>query len=661
MGVSSSAQSQTPQSSRELHEFSAGDRLFIAVAIVAVGILWIFVGGAWLAARVTGTSLGVAGQQAIEVIARVPEHWTNPAAAWPEPARSRLPGPVLYWLCTASAAAPLVLVGWWWARRERRRRLGLEKRIRLGVDAEARMATLADIAPIVVSGPEPGRMILGHVHGRLVATENPAPRPTRAIQQGRPPTYRPARGAVCVVGPSQSGKSALLVPAILDWQGAVLASSVKVDLIDETYGWRSTRGECRVYDPCRVTGLTPASWSPLRGAETWIGAQRAAHAVRSCAPVSTGPNATFFDGQMEQLLAGYFWVAAHYGYGMRDVVRWIATEDSPGDSGDGEVATLCNQALLSDDPDVAEDASFAFETLRGIWSLQDRTRADVFATGRGSVWPWSNRDVVGTSRGCDLSLDWLLAGSDGRANTMYVAAPLADAERLKPAIGGVIGDIVNQLMMRYTQTGKPLDPPLLLVLDEIGNTPLRELPRLVSTLSGLGVQLVTSWQSIAQMHKEYGEAAGTVIANHRTKVFFSGISDGVTGEVAAKMLGDEQVLSRQVSSELGQFDGGRRSLSESLITTSIIPAHVLREQMPGSALLVHGTIPPAHLTVRSQFSDSLLLERASIPVPRFNDPPRAAPSPAHRPAAAPADGGCETPARPAPSQAAPKLRVITGE
>jgi type IV secretion system protein VirD4 len=152
-----------------------------------------------------------------------------------------------------------------------------------------------------------------------------------------------------------------------------------------------------------------------------------------------------------------------------------------------------------------------------------------------------------------------------------------------------------------------------------------------------------------------------VIANHRTKVFFSGISDGVTGEVAAKMLGDEQVLSRQVSSELGQFDGGRRSLSESLITTSIIPAHVLREQMSGSALLIHGTIPPAHLTVRSQFSDSLLLERASIPVPRFNDPPRAAPSPAHRPAAAPADGGCETPARPAPSQAAPKLRVITGE
>jgi type IV secretory pathway TraG/TraD family ATPase VirD4 len=53
------------------------------------------------------------------------------------------------------------------------------------------------------------------------------------------------------------------------------------------------------------------------------------------------------------------------------------------------------------------------------------------------------------------------------------------------------------------------------------------LPRLVSVLSGLGVQLVTTWQSIAQVHKEYGDVAGTVIANHRPKVFFSGISNGV--------------------------------------------------------------------------------------------------------------------------------------
>jgi type IV secretion system protein VirD4 len=261
--------------------------------------------------------------------------------------------------------------------------------------------------------------------------------------------------------------------------------------------------------------------------------------------------------------------------------------------------------------------------------MQDRTRADVFATARGAVWPWSDRDVMSSSNGCDLTLDWLI--QPDRANTMYIAAPLADTDRLKPALGGAIDDILNQLYVHCTRTHQPLEPPLLLVLDEIGNTPLRDLPRHVSVLSGLGVQIATVWQSVAQIHTEYREAAATVIGNHRTKVLFSGISDGVTGELAAKLLGDEQVLSRQLSSDLGQLDGGRRSLSESLVTTSIVPAHVLREQTPGSALLIHGHLPPAHLQVRSQFSDPLLLERASMPLPRQPQPPRRPKPPGSRP------------------------------
>ena len=209
---------------------------------------------------------------------------------------------------------------------------------------------------------------------------------------------------------------------MLDWRGPVLASSVKVDLIDETWGYRSTIGECKVYDPCRVTGLTPASWSPLRGAHDWGGAQKAAAAVRACTPMSTGPNASFWDTQMEQLLAGYFWTAAHFGAPMRDVCRWIAIQDSPTDAGPGEVMALLTEALTSDDVDVATDAGYAFETVDGIWSMQERTRADVYATARGAVWPWSNRTVAGTASSCDLTLDWLLDSRTARQAMAHLGA-----------------------------------------------------------------------------------------------------------------------------------------------------------------------------------------------------------------------------------------------
>jgi type IV secretion system protein VirD4 len=152
------------------------------------------------------------------------------------------------------------------------------------------------------------------------------------------------------------------------------------------------------------------------------------------------------------------------------------------------------------------------------------------------------------------------------------------------------------------------------VLDEVGNTPLRELPELVATLSGLGVQIVTVWQSIAQVKAAYRDHAGTIIANHRSKAFFSGISDPDTFELAVRLVGDEQVVSRQMSADLGA-GAQRRSLQESTITTSAVSGHILRQQPSSTALLIHGTIPPAHLRVRSHFEDPVLFERATRPLP----------------------------------------------
>jgi type IV secretion system protein VirD4 len=160
----------------------------------------------------------------------------------------------------------------------------------------------------------------------------------------------------------------------------------------------------------------------------------------------------------------------------------------------------------------------------------------------------------------------------------------------------------------------------------------------------MGVLVVTVWQSIAQVHAAYGRQAATVVGNHRSKVLFSGISDVDTGDLVKRLVGDEQVMTRQVSSELGSFDSGRRSVQESLITTGVVPAHVLRQQQTGSALLIHGTIPPAHLIARSQFHDPVLFERASMPLPAL-PPKRPAP-----PTSSPRRRG----ARPS------RLRVITG-
>ena len=57
---------------------------------------------------------------------------------------------------------------------------------------------------------------------------------------------------------------------------AVLATSVKTDLLRDTIAHRQTVGHVLVFDPVETTGLEAHGWSPLTGASTWHGAQRTA-------------------------------------------------------------------------------------------------------------------------------------------------------------------------------------------------------------------------------------------------------------------------------------------------------------------------------------------------------------------------------------------------
>src|SRR5204863_8300226 len=119
-----------------------------------------------------------------------------------------------------------------------------------------RWAGKRDLRPLLVNDPRPGRLTLGHVDGHLVAAE--------------------PRQSVIVVGPVQTGKtSGFAVPAILEWQGPVVATSVKTDLLRETLAARSAipKASTWVYDPTESTGMQSAGWTPLAACETWQGAQ----------------------------------------------------------------------------------------------------------------------------------------------------------------------------------------------------------------------------------------------------------------------------------------------------------------------------------------------------------------------------------------------------
>ncbi len=445
------------------------------------------------------------------------------------------------------------------------------------------------------------------------------------------------RGAIVVLGPTRCGKTtALAVPAILEWDGPVIALSVKSDLMGATIDARRRRGDVKVFDPGDATSEDTAAWSPLRAAGTLTGAKKAARALANATDWTSGSgDMAFWVAGAEDLLAPLLFVAANSSVGMAAVVSWVLKMDRPDEEGKGSLVATMNGKLCNHyNPVIAGDAQAAAELLSGTWGLDFRQLSSVYVTAKAMITAWQDPTVSGSSLGPPIDLDWLLdvgaepdgrpdadtAGGPpggtsgasapgtqsraGRGNTLYLCAPLHEAQRLAPVLGGLLGDLFDQTYERVGKSNEPVGP-ILVVVDEAGNWPLRNLGALASTCAGIGIQLMLIYQSKAQIDAVYGHHADTIISNCLTKVFFAGLSDRSTLDYAEGLLGSEQVLDRHSSVDVGGGTG-RRSLSQSTTRAELLPMALLRQVRPGEALLIHNTLPPAHLIGRYWFKDRAL-------------------------------------------------------
>lgn len=568
-----------------------------AVAVSSGLVVWL---GAALAAVASGDRLTGGPSDGVRAAFRLPEHLGQPRLAWPTAAdRSALPGPALYWLCTVVVLIAVLAAAWaatwvWRVTRER-------GRVRLGVETRARFASGRDLAPLVVAQPVPsGRFVLGRVHGRLVATEDrqaaPATSKRVAVRQGD-------RGSVAVIGPSRSGKTVNVIAGLLDWDGPAVVVSVKRDLIDATRERREQLGQTRVFDPSGVAGLPPhglARWTPLRSAGTPRGAQKAATALAASIPRSgVDGGADYWVKQAEILLTGLLGAAAlDPSRTMLDVAHWVFTKDIPNKGDENEITDLLADVKQHGTAAEREAAGAAMLQLDAVWNLDERVRSSVYATVQTVVQAWLDPSVdhsatIPRGQRC-VDLEWLMNAKDG-ANTLYLVAPLDDQKRLAPVLGGLLGDLKDQAYQADI-AGTAFGRSLLMVVDEAGNMPLAWLPEVAATCAGIGILLVTIWQSKAQLDAAYGRLSDSVLTNHLTKIVFSGASDAATLDYVSRLLGEEDVSHRSVSYDIG--GGTRRSVSESTHREALTPFHLLRQVRPGEAVLIHGTLPPAHLKAR---------------------------------------------------------------
>lgn len=506
------------------------------------------------------------------VLGRLRDHLADPRQAWPPDAGARLPGAVGFYAALGLtlgvlAAAMVGITPWLLGRRTR-------------AAGTARWATTRDLRSLHVRRAARGRVTLGQHRGRLVAAE--------------------AGQSVIVVAPTQTGKTTgLAVPALLEWTGPILATSIKNDLLRDTYDRRAQLGDVKVFDPTATTGLPRASWTPLAACGDWQGARRTADRLAKAAQFSarTLQDADFWTHAGARFLAPLLLAAALSDRTMTDVVRWIDTEE---------------QAELDDALD-AEAHKQARNALLTVWTADDRLRSSLYLTASVALDAYSDPAVAACSTSADITPSWLL---DSPANALFLCAPADEQDRLRPLFVTLIREIAAEVYARAAQTGRPIDPALLVVLDEAPNiAPVPDLDQLASTGAGQGLQLVTVVQDLGQVHARWGTRADSIVNNHRGKLFGSGLSCAKTLDYVARVLGDQEL--RQVSATSGE--SGRRSRTESRTFRALAPANVLRESRPGSMLLVYGHLPPARIGLRPWFRSPSLRRLARPDLPGTGD------------------------------------------
>jgi type IV secretion system protein VirD4 len=555
----------------------------VTVAIIAaLAVLTVWSTGAAAGVIVAGRLPRLGLDETIGVLSRFPAHLEDPRRAWPAPWSTRLPTAAGFYAVAAvvvtlvgSLVTGLGLVARRLQRRGHRPPPGKPLTRSVSVAGRGRGARWAgrwDLTALRVRRPGHGRLVLGRSGRTLVATE--------------------ARHSVLVIGPTQSGKTTgLAIPGILEWDGPVLATSVKGDLASITRKYREGVGQTWVFDPTGTAGVGSTNrWSPLLEATTWTGAQRMAAWMVEATPSRGGlADGAFWFSAAAKLLAPLLLAAARDGRTMADVVRWTNLQEA------GEPEQILGQAAEID-AGVALFASIGRD---------ERLRSSIYTTLETVLAPYEDPLVAGSAQRPDIDPARLLDGS----HTLYLCGPAHEQARIQGVFSALVSSVINAAVERVHLLGHPLDPPLLVVLDEVANiAPLRDLDTLASTAAGMGIQLVTVCQDLAQLTSRYGaERARTIANNHRAKVILSGIGDVGTLDTLSGLAGEQAMREHTLTSDLRD---GRRSMSSSTVYRRLAPPDELRRIRPGDGVLVYGYLPPVRLALRPWYRDAVLRARA---------------------------------------------------
>ena len=353
-----------------------------------------------------------------------------------------------------------------------------------------------------------------------------------------------------VIAATRGGKGiSAVLPALIDWTGAVIVLDVKSELYAMTARYRRSMGmNVVVLNPFRLADGASFSFNAL----TWVRDGQHQHRdimVITEALIEMPLGEKHFATVARLLLAA--------------VIHVVCDQYSRSD----ERRTLLTVAAIIRDADFRETlthwaanretyGAIVSENASSVIAAGDREFGS-FVTTLATALSWLDepgaRDVVRTS---DFDLDDLLKGT----LDVYVICPLDALERMRPWTRMMI-TLASTTLTRQDGRTKP-ERPVLLMLDEFARLGRLEVIEQIATVSaGFGITMMLIAQSRTAITSVYSEAsANTLISSAAVlRVFGLGTGDVETAQWLSSCLSERVQLQGSRTLNDPSVLGGARS------------------------------------------------------------------------------------------------------
>jgi type IV secretory pathway TraG/TraD family ATPase VirD4 len=404
--------------------------------------------------------------------------------------------------------------------------------------------------------------------------------------------YMAIEDSSVMVAPPGAGKTAKLANWIIDAPGAVLATSVKVDIVDLTEKLRARVGRILLWNPQNIGGrASNVAWDPVIGcSDPEHGVERA---MRRANYLLDGSDATrgvenrnFWETASYSVLKAFLWAADAEGLTLLDVARWSKSFRNL------EAIEILEKYEHPDPynpsrpvaPRGWRDDLIQVQKVEG----KPTTGENVFGTLSKTFMfldaPQVQQVIEDAHKGVNLfDIRSYLQSQD----TLYLLGRDTGRGGIGPLFSCLTGEIYEEARaLAPLQPGGRLDAPWSLILDEAALICSVPLEKWTSDSRGLGIAIHAVFQSRSQIRERYGREAAKTIWTNMVKLVLGGLADEEDLKGLSELCGRHKEKRSSHSNSPGSDGTLRESSSYTWVEVdTMTPADIMNLE-PGEILVL---------------------------------------------------------------------------